>query len=101
MKHILLLIASLLLLPITAESADNYCLDAKTNSTWAKMLSESPHDDLVAELFALRIGLCELVKRKTISLDRATAIFEEARGRAVVQRKADELRQKHLRGGNT
>ena len=82
-----------------AEDAPNYCLDPETNATWSKMLSESPQDNLVAKLFALRIGLCELVKRKAISLGRATDIFEEARENGVSERKAEELRQQQKAGG--
>jgi len=52
----------------------------------------------VVQLFALRIGLCELVKKKIIDLNRATNVFEKARASAVEERKADELRQQHKSG---
>lgn len=95
MKHSLILIGCLMT-PLTiamAEASPNYCLDPETNATWSKMLSESPQDDLVAKLFALRIGLCEMVKRKTISLERATKIFEEAREKGVNDRALENSRQ--------
>jgi len=65
------------------------------------MLREAPKDNLVVNLFALRIGLCELVKRKVIDLDRATDVFEKARASAVKERKGDELLQQHKSGRKT
>ena len=93
----------ILLAPTASSAGDspNYCLDADVNAEWAKMLSEAPTDNLVVNLFALRIGLCELVKRKVINLERATDVFEKARAEAVKERKADELRQQHKSGGKT
>jgi len=94
MKYNLILIASLLTMPLIAiaETSPNYCLDPETNATWSKMLSESPQDNLVAKLFALRVGLCELVRIKAISLERATDIFEEAREEGVGERMEEEER---------
>jgi len=65
------------------------------------MLSQAPRDNLVVHLFALRIGLCELVKRKIIDLDRATEVFEKARVDAVVERRGDELRQQQIEKRDT
>jgi ABC-type polar amino acid transport system ATPase subunit len=103
MKNILILTTALLLMPgITmAEDSPNYCLDPEVNAEWAKMLSETPKDNLVVGLFALRIGLCELVKRKVIDRDRAIDVFEKARASAVDERKADELRRKQKEGSST
>ena len=100
MKTILLSVL-ILVVPIAglAEEQANYCLDPETNAEWVQMLSKSPNDDLIAELFALRIGLCELVKREVISLDRATGIFEAARGRGISERKREQLRQQQKEGG--
>ncbi|MDT8377138.1 MAG: hypothetical protein RQ867_10450 [Mariprofundaceae bacterium] len=82
-----------------AEDSPNYCLDPETNSTWAGIFAESPDDDLIAGLFALRLGLCELVRREAISLERATDIFETARATGVRERRAGLLRQKQKEAG--
>jgi hypothetical protein len=78
-----------------AEESPNYCLDPQANSEWATLLSKNPNDDIVARLFALRIGLCELVSRKIITLDRATDIFEPERDKAVRERKQETIRKKN------
>ena len=82
---------------ILADESQNYCLDPETNITWLRMLSESPHDSVIAELFALRIGLCELIERKIISIDRATDIFEESRQRGLKE-KTDKLGPRNKEG---
>ncbi len=78
----------MLLLPNLAQSqaATNYCLDDKTNDTWSAMLQQSLNDDVMVKLFSLRIGLCELVKRKVITLDQATEVFEQEREKAIYER---------------
>ena len=102
MRHIFLA-AVLLFVPLTssASTTENYCMDPSVNAEWSKMLSQAPRDNLVVHLFALRIGLCELVKRKIIDLDRATEVFEKARVDAVVERRGDELRQQQIEKRDT
>ena len=72
---------------VQAAGSKNYCLDQQVNSEWAGILARSPDDQIVIRLFALRIGLCELVKRKVVALDKATEIFEHERNKAVNERK--------------
>jgi len=74
-----------------ASEPDNYCLDSYVNSEWANILSQSPDDDGVAKLFALRIGLCELVERKIIVINRATKIFEDERQKVI----GEKIKAKH------
>ena len=75
--------------PAFSDDLPNYCLDPQTNSEWAGLLSKNPNDDLVTKLFALRIGLCELVQRNIITLDRATDLFELERGKALKEREKE------------
>ena len=91
---ILLFFASNSFASETPESP-NYCLDPQTNSEWIAMLSNNPNDDTVAKLFALRIGLCELVRRNIITLERATDLFENERSEAVMERKQEVIREKN------
>jgi len=93
---------SLFIAPLLSAAADssNYCFDPETNATWSGMFRDSPDDDLVARLFALRLGLCELVRRDAITLERATEIFEAARARGVSERKTDLLRERMRKGGD-
>ena len=78
-----------------ASESPNYCLDPQTNSEWTAMLSNNPDDDTVAKLFALRIGLCELVRRDIMTLDRATDLFENERSEAVMERKQEIMREQN------
>lgn len=99
--RVFILAACLSVAPLVSMAADspNYCLDSETNASWSRMLGDSPDDDLIARLFALRIGLCELVRRETISLERATDIFEETRAKDIRERRAELLRQQQKEGG--
>jgi len=78
-----------------ADESPNYCLDPQTNSEWTALLSGNPNDDSITKLFALRIGLCELVRRNITTLDRATVLFEKERGKAVMERKREILEEKN------
>ncbi|TLS66490.1 hypothetical protein FEF65_09995 [Mariprofundus erugo] len=77
----------------------NYCLDPETNATWAGMLAKNSNDDVVTELFSLRIGLCELVKRKVLTVDRAQVIFEKRFDTLIERRKHEEMLQNNKEGG--
>ena len=86
--RVIILAACLSVAPLVIMAADspNYCLNSETNASWSRMLGDSPDDDLIARLFALRIGLCELVRREAISLERATDIFEKTRAKDTPQK---------------
>ena len=79
-----------------ADDSANYCLDPETNQQWAQMLMDSPDDDSVAKLFALRLGLCQLVEKELITLERATDLFEIERDEVVRQRAVEELQRKSM-----
>jgi len=102
-KYLCIISFTLSIMPISSmsEETNNYCLEPSVNTEWATMLNNYPNDKLVVKLFALRIGLCELVKRKLINVDRATDIFESVRGKGVANRMKDEQRQKQKEGGGT
>jgi len=91
----------LFIMPLQGMAADspNYCLDSESNATWSRMFSDAPDDDQITGLFALRLGLCELVRRDVITLDRASGMFEQARARAVAERKRKQRREQLKRGG--
>jgi hypothetical protein len=86
--------ALLILALLTAQAEEpNYCHDPEVNQQWGKLIEEAPGDDILMRLFALRLGLCQLVDAKQLDLDRATEIFEQARrGAAMERRREDETR---------
>ena len=91
-------IALFLLLSATAAQAaesPNYCLDEEANKEWAQIYSENPNDNDIAKLFALRAGLCEMVRRKTLTIKRATEIFEKERARTVGEKKMEQMMERN------
>lgn len=78
-----------------AEESPNYCLDADANQEWTRIYSNNPDDNDIAKLFALRTGLCEMVRRKAITIERATKIFEEERERTVFKQKQEIIRERN------
>lgn len=71
----------------TAKDIENYCHDSSVNKEWVTLLTQYPNDDAIAKLFAMRLGLCELVERGFIKHDRATEIFENARAKEVKEKR--------------
>ena len=84
---ILLLVYILNTQAATAKEVENYCHDSSVNKEWAILLGQYPNDDAIAKLFAMRLGLCELVERGFIEHGRATKIFEKARAKEVREKK--------------
>jgi hypothetical protein len=91
------IVASLLVLAWLSHAAadePNYCHDPEANQHWGKLIEESPGDDILMRLFALRLGLCQLVESGQLDLDRATAIFEQARAGALMERRREEEQER-------
>jgi len=94
--------ASLLLLGLAgsythAAEADNYCHDKTALDEWQALLSKYPDDADIIKLYALRSGLCAMVERDQLALDRAIAIFEAERVRIITEKQWDRerLQSKH------
>jgi hypothetical protein len=73
-----------------APEQPNYCHDTEVNQQWSRLVQEAPSDDILMRLFALRLGLCQLVNAGLLDLDRATEIFEQVRMGAAVERRHEE-----------
>jgi hypothetical protein len=56
------LLALLLWVPTVSIGIENNCLDPASREGWAKKHAESPGDPVLTRLYALWLGLCELVK---------------------------------------
>ena len=80
----------LLLSPLTyfaqGDEAANYCVDEKVAREWQQLLSKYPNDDAIVKLYALRTGLCELVKQNQLALERAIDIFETERLQVITEK---------------
>lgn len=55
----------------------DYCNDPKAYADWSRYFQSAPENDTVIQLFALRIGLCQMVDARMISLERAVYILEQ------------------------
>lgn len=61
----------------------NHCKETKANQKWAELARENHDSDTWQRLFALRIGLCAMVKQESLSVHRASQIFERQRQEAI------------------
>jgi hypothetical protein len=77
-----------------AADEPNYCHDPQVNQEWGRLIEEAPGDDLLMRLFALRLGLCQLVDSGQLDLERATEIFEQARRGAAMERRQEEEQER-------
>ena len=67
----------------------NYCKDEASWAEWNALVAKKPGDDNVQTLHALRIGLCVKVEQGSISVERATILFERARTIIIEQIKKE------------
>lgn len=65
---------------IDAEYDNRYCKDPIELDRWAKLLENNPKSDDLHALHALWMGLCVKVESRQLTVDRANAVFERARG---------------------
>jgi hypothetical protein len=94
-KPVLVAWLALTVAPHTAAGEPvNYCHDPQANQEWGELIEEAPGDDLLMRLFALRLGLCQLVGSGQLDLDRATSIFEQARAGALIERRRQEEQER-------
>lgn len=79
--------------PAPAEKEEvNYCNDEESWKEWEDLAIKYPNDEDVIILHALRLGLCGKVKRRDISAQQATDIFEKAR--IIIIERAQAARKK-------
>ena len=60
------------------------------------LLQSAPDDELVTKLYALRLGLCQMIKDKKIDTQAGIDLFETERQRAIDRRTLEE-QQAHKR----
>ena len=94
MKYISTLILFFLLIPsivcaFGTSQQDNYCDDQASWQQWEELLTNST-DTGTTTLYALRIGLCSMVKSGQIETQRAVKLFEEMRDAVINSKHASE-----------
>ena len=83
-----------------ASSSQNYCDDPAGWQSMEGLLQSAPGDELVIKLFALRLGLCQMIKDKKIDAQVGIDLFETERQRAIDRRTLEE-QQSHDRSAHT
>ena len=58
--------------------APSFCADEFEAAGWRARLARNPHDDDVVSLYALRLGLCEMVAKRRIEPQRGSNLFDRA-----------------------
>ena len=62
---------------------DSYCDNAEDWANFTALLDKYPTDDGIYALYAVRLGLCEMMELGFIDLNRSINIFEEMRAAAI------------------
>ena len=58
--------------------APSFCTDDFEWAGWRALLARNPADDDVATLYALRVGLCEMIAERKIEPQRGSNLFDRA-----------------------
>ena len=58
--------------------APSFCADEFEAAGWRARLARNPHDDDVVSLYALRLGLCDMVATRQIEPQRGSNLFDRA-----------------------
>jgi hypothetical protein len=68
----------------------DYCDDPSGWQSMEGLLQSAPNDELVIKMYALRIGLCQLIKDKKINAQAGINLFEMELDRAIDRRALEE-----------
>lgn len=74
----------------------DYCDDPAGWQSMKGLLQSAPGDELVIKLYALRLGLCQMIKDKKIDTQSGIDLFESERQRDIDRRTLEE-QQAHKR----
>ena len=80
-------------------STPDYCDDPVGWQSMDGLLQSAPGDELVIKLYALRVGLCQMIKDKKIDTQAGIDLFETERQRAIDRRTLEE-QQAHKRSAH-
>lgn len=85
MKNIFLIASFIAFIATSAIASepDNYCKDQGSWAEWQTLIEKYPDDNEINALYALRLGLCTMLKNGTIDHNRAVHIFEGMRNSLV------------------
>lgn len=81
-------------------SAPDYCDDPSGWQSMEGLLQSAPGDELVIKMYALRLGICQLIKDKKIDAQSGINMFEVERQQAIDRRTLEE-QQAHTRSAHS
>jgi hypothetical protein len=76
---------------VNALASENYCHDAAEIKTWDEVIAKHSAEPLLIKLYAMRVGLCQMVDDGKIDLDTAIDVFEEERKKLDTTQKMQEI----------
>jgi hypothetical protein len=82
---------------VAVEEPTTSCQDAQVNRHWDQAMAEHKKDPLVAKLYAVRHGLCEMLADRTIDGKAARFMWDQAVINALVE-KGREAAQESVGG---
>jgi len=88
-----LMIVCLLVLPAYAQQEESHCHDPAVWADWNEKAAKWREDKEFQALHALRIGLYVKVEHGHLTVDEATAIFENARNTLIQKRREKRQEQ--------
>lgn len=72
-------------------ASENYCHDAAEIKTWDEVIAKHSAEPLLIKLYAMRVGLCQMVDDGKIDLDTAIDVFEAERSKLDTKQEMQEI----------
>ncbi len=88
---VLLCVVSLPVMAAGKDLAKNYCHDQAEAKEFDGLLSKYPTDTGIIRLFAIRQGLCGMIDKQQISLERGIGLWAVERQKILTERTKKEL----------
>jgi hypothetical protein len=86
-----ILFVCLLGFTVNGLASENYCHDATEIKTWDEVIAKHSTEPLLIKLYAMRVGLCQMVDDGKIDLDTAIDVFEAERSKLDTKQDMKEI----------
>ena len=86
-----ILFVCLLGFAVNALASENYCHDDAEIKKWNEVIAKHSAEPLLIKLYAMRVGLCQMVDDGKIDLDTAIDVFEAERSKLDTTQKMQEI----------
>jgi len=76
---------------VNSFASENYCHDADKIKEWEGIITKHSAEPLLVKLYAMRVGLCQMVDDGKIDLDTAIDVFEAERSKMDTKQDMKEI----------